>query len=156
MKKNDIKIAYLFDLLKNKNNNDFTCFLLRDENLKNRKKTGLLQKHNHLNKRHYDICTLNTCAFFERIKRITFTPTRNILHKSSYITFSLSCHTFHNLTIILSSTCIQIIIPCYSSHLSFFEIVLFVQNNIKLHNSVSIKLKKKRKKDFENLRKLRT
>lgn len=99
---------------------------------------------NHLNKRHYDICTLNTCAFFERIKRITFTPTRNILHKSSYITFSLSCHTSHNLTIILSSTCIQIIIPCYSSHLSFFEIVLFVQNNIKLYNSVSIKLKKKK------------
>lgn len=126
------------------------------ETWKTGRKLELLQKHNHLNKRHYDICTLNTCAFFERIKRITFTPTRNILHKSSYITFSLSCHTSHNLTIILSSTCIQIIIPCCSSHLSFFEIVLFVQNNIKLYNSVSIKLKKKRKKDFENLRKLRT
>lgn len=144
----------MFHLLKNKNNNDFTCFLLRDENLKNRKKTGLLQKHNHLNK-HYDICTLNTCAFFERIKRITFTPTCNILHKSSYITFSLSCHTSHNLTIILSSTCIQIIIPCYSSHLSFFEIVLFVQNNIKLHNSVSIKLKKKKEEGFWELKKIK-
>lgn len=84
------------------------------------RKLELLQKHNHLNKRHYDICTLNTCAFFERIKRITFTPTRNILHKSSYITFSLSCHTSHNLTIILT------IFYLYSNNYSLLLVASFL------------------------------
>lgn len=55
------------------------------------RKLELLQKQSRLNKRHYDICTLNTCAFFEHIKRITFTPTRSIFHKSSYIT-RFHCH----------------------------------------------------------------
>lgn len=124
------------------------------------RKLELLQKQSRLNKRHYDICTLNTCAFFECIKRITFTPTRNILHKLSYIMFSLSCHTSYNLAIIL------VVFYLYSNSYSLLfvasfllpKIILFIQNNIKLYNSVSINLKKKKKgrRIFKNLRKLGT
>lgn len=57
-----------------------------------------------------------------------------------------------------SSTCIQIVIPCYFVA-SFLlpEIILSIQNNVKLYIQFCIdQFKKKKKKDFKNLEKLRT